>query len=400
MCDPHTHGRVIGWCPRQQEKSVEVEPVAAALAMTKSATPQLVKPLLSWYDGVRRDLPFRKTRDPYVIWISEVMLQQTQVSTMLPYFERWLRRFPDVGALARASEDDVLHAFQGLGYYSRARSLHRAARKVLEEHDGEFPSSAAGLRELPGIGPYSAGAIASIAFQERVPVVDGNVVRVLCRFFGWFGDPSRAPLKQRLWDTAAKLVPADRPGDFNQALMELGATHCAAKRPACLVCPLKQGCQARELGLTARLPETRKPPPVTEVKMAAALILDAGRVAVVKLLPSAARWASMWQFPNVEVGADETLESAAERAARELAELRIDAGSELTTVRHSVTRYRITLTALSCRLQKAARVPKANQRPLLVEELAWKRVRELQALAMPAAHRRLAQALAALRDAE
>ncbi len=361
------------------------------------AADAIAKPLLAWYDAVRRDLPFRKTRDPYAIWISEIMLQQTQVATMLPYYERWMQRFPTVRDLARAHEDEVLHAFQGLGYYSRARSLHRAAQAVMERHAGALPASAEELLGLPGIGPYSAGAIASIAFSERVPVVDGNVVRVLCRYFALFGDPSRAPLKQTLWSTARELVPRKRPGDFNQALMELGATLCTVKSPACAECPLSGGCQARERGLVERLPETKKPPAPTAVAMAAALIERAGRVAVVKLPPAAPRWAGMWQFPAVELRDGEALAAGAARAARELAALRAEVREELATVRHSVTRYRITLTAFACRSERRANARAVEAKPQLVEALAWRRVHELDALAMPAAHRRLAQALAARR---
>jgi A/G-specific adenine glycosylase len=351
---------------------------------------RVIRPLLSWYDQVRRDLPFRRTRDPYALWVSEVMLQQTQVSTVLPYFARWIARFPDVASLARASEDDVLHAWQGLGYYSRARSLRRAALAVVERFDGELPRSVDALLSLPGVGPYSAGAIASIAFGQRVPVVDGNVVRVLCRLFALRGDPGRAPLKHELWQKARELVPEERPGDFNQALMELGATVCSPRKPDCARCPLAAACQARSAGLVDTLPELPERPRATEVHMAAALVLRQGRVAIVKLKADAPRWGGMWQFPAVEVRAKERPEAAAVRAARELAGLGALAGQSLVRVKHSVTRFRITLDAFRC--QSTAIEPR---KPDGIEELRWRRPSELAAVAMPAAHRRIALSLLA-----
>ncbi|HWA77782.1 MAG TPA: A/G-specific adenine glycosylase [Polyangiaceae bacterium] len=357
----------------------------------RSARERISRPLLAWYDQVRRDLPFRRTRDPYAIWVSEVMLQQTQVSTVLPYFERWMQRFPNVTALARASEDEVLHAFQGLGYYSRARALRRAAQAVVERFAGELPKSVAELLSLPGVGPYSAGAIASIAFEARVPVVDGNVIRVLCRLFGLDGDPARAPLKQELWRIADELVPESRPGDYNQALMELGALLCTPKKPDCSACPLSRTCAANAAGNQESLPRLAPRPQVTEVHMAAALVFRAGRVAVVKLSADAPRWASMWQFPAVEVERGETPAAAAARAARKVAGVAAQVESEVARVKHSVTRYRITVDAFRC---LAAEHSDAAGKG--IEQLVWRKPAELTAIAMPAAHRRLARVAAEL----
>ena len=189
--------------------------------------------LLGWYDRERRDLPWRRTRDPYAVWVSEVMLQQTRVATVVDYYTRFMHRFPSLQALAEAAEDDVLKIWQGLGYYRRARALLAGARAVVAKHAGRLPAEPARLRELPGVGPYTAGAIASIAFGVREPVVDGNVTRVLCRLYALAGDPERAPLPQRIRRLASELVPAKRPGDFNQALMELGATLCTPRAPDC-----------------------------------------------------------------------------------------------------------------------------------------------------------------------
>jgi A/G-specific adenine glycosylase len=357
----------------------------------RSARERISRPLLAWYDQVRRDLPFRRTRDPYAIWVSEVMLQQTQVSTVLPYFERWMQRFPNVTALARASEDEVLHAFQGLGYYSRARSLRRAAQAVVERFAGELPKSVAELLSLPGVGPYSAGAIASIAFEARVPVVDGNVIRVLCRLFGLDGDPARAPLKQELWRVADELVPESRPGDYNQALMELGALLCTPKKPSCASCPLSSTCAASAAGNQEALPRFAPRPEVTEVHMAAALVFRAGRVAVVKLSADAPRWASMWQFPAVELEPGETPAAAAARAARQVAGVTARVEREVARVKHSVTRYRITVDAFRCLADERGAAAGKD-----IEQLVWRKPAELSAIAMPAAHRRLARLAAEL----
>jgi A/G-specific adenine glycosylase len=314
------------------------------------------------------------------------MLQQTQIRTALPYYERWMQRFPTISVLASASTDQVLSAFQGLGYYSRARSLLTAARAVVERFGGELPRSREELLSLPGIGPYSAGAIASIAFGERVPVIDGNVVRVLCRVFALRGLAERAPLKQELWRRAAELVPRARPGDFNQALMELGATVCTPRAPRCGECPLRGVCVARRKQLVESLPERSPRQAPENVKMAAALVSRGTRVAVVKLPESARRWAGMWQFPCVELARAEAARAAAERAALELLGLQASAGEILCTVKHSVTRFRITLDAYFCKA--------AARGALLHGEVAWKRPKELELLAMPAAHRRIASALA------
>lgn len=383
-----TRGRARPKSPAAERSIAAQDPAIAAALRENDAPAAFAGELLAWYDRERRDLPFRRTRDPYAIWVSEVMLQQTQVSTMLPYFARWMERFPDVSALARSSEHDVLHAFQGLGYYSRARNLRRAAQAIVEHHRGAMPSAYDELLALPGIGAYSAGAIASIGFGARVPVVDGNVVRVLTRVFAWRGDPKRAPLKTAVWQAAQELVPALRPGDFNQALMELGATICVPRRPNCFACPLARVCRARAAGVQEELPEPSAKPKTVEVRMAAALTIERGRVAVVQARADAPRWASMWQFPAVELEAGESAESGARRAAAALAGLRVRVDAPVQTVRHTVTHHRITLDAYACSREGRRTEPGAS-----VEALAWKRPAELTQLPMPSAHRRLASAL-------
>ena len=343
--------------------------------------------LLGWYTKHQRELPWRKSLDPYAVWVSEMMLQQTQVATVIPYFQRWMQRFPDVAALARAEESDVLHAWQGLGYYSRARNLRRAAQEMVRTHAGRVPELVTELRALPGIGPYSAGAIASIAYGHAEPLVDGNVIRVLSRLFALRGDPNRAPLKTGLWDLARDLVPKDRPGDFNQALMELGATVCTPRHPRCDVCPVAGHCLALQQQLVELLPELPARAKATPVHMVAALAQRGGRVLVTKLGPNAARWAGMWLFPNAEVGRTETPEAAVKRALKTSVGLDAEPTGIVCVVRHTVTRFRITLDAY--RTGPASGVAS----PLSVVEIAWKKPTELVQLAMPKAHRSIAERL-------
>ena len=214
--------------------------------------------LLAWWDAGHVDLPWRGTRDPYAIWVAEIMLQQTQVATVIPYYERWLAQLPAVADLAAASLDKVLKLWEGLGYYSRARHMHAAAQRVMREYNGRFPTTAAELQKLKGIGRYTAGAIASIAFDEAVPVLDGNVIRVLSRLTDLAEDVTQAATKKQLWQLAESLVPQERPGDYNQALMELGQQICQPARPLCLLCPLSELCLARQRGTQLERPV--KPP--------------------------------------------------------------------------------------------------------------------------------------------
>lgn len=343
--------------------------------------------LLGWYQKHRRELPWRSSKDPYAVWVSEMMLQQTQVSTVIPYFRSWMERFPTVTALANAEESDVLHAWQGLGYYSRARNLRRAAQQMLRVHDGRVPELVSELLALPGIGPYSAGAIASIAYGHAEPLVDGNVIRVLTRLFALRGDPNKAPLKAEIWARARALVPKNAAGDFNQALMELGATVCTPRNPRCDACPVATHCRALAHDLVEVLPELPARAKATPVHVVAAIASRGKRVLVTKLRPDAPRWAGMWLFPAAEVGSKETPEAAVARALSNAVGLHGQASGLLCVVRHTVTRFRITLDAY--RVNASAGVAKA----LTVSDCAWKAPHELGDLAMPKAHRQIAERL-------
>jgi A/G-specific adenine glycosylase len=357
----------------------------------------LVEPLLAWFARAARALPWRNTDDPYAIWVSEMMLQQTQVATVIPYFRRWMERFPTVRALAAATEEDVLSVWQGLGYYARARNLRRGAREVMALHGGVVPTDPDLLRALPGIGPYTAGAIASIAYNRPAPIVDGNVTRVLCRWFGLEGDPAKQPLRGRLWSLATELIPPGRARDFNPALMEWGATICLPGNPHCGECPVAAGCAARRTGRTGSLPESAPRPAVTAVRMAAAVVRRGEEVLVTRRGAAESRWAGMWQFPNDEVRQDESSAAAAVRALQEAIDVEAVPAGEDAPVRHSVTRYRITLHVHHFRVED----PPATDPCATAHEVAdavavadaggverrWARLEALSALPMPAAHR-------------
>ncbi|HUM10621.1 MAG TPA: A/G-specific adenine glycosylase [Myxococcaceae bacterium] len=255
--------------------------------------------LLRWYDAQARDLPWRRTRDPYAIWVSEVMLQQTQVSVVLPYWTAFLARFPDVGALARASLDEVLATWRGLGYYARARNLHRAAQAVVERHAGRLPRDVEALRALPGFGRYTVGAVASIAFGLGVPLVDGNVARVLARLFaveGATGEPAR---EKQLWSIAEALVEGERPGDWNQALMELGATVCRPEQPTCLLCPLRSRCAALAGGRVVEIPAPKVRGARRALHLAVAAVRKGDSVLLVRR-DGTGLFGGLWELPGVE----------------------------------------------------------------------------------------------------
>ena len=256
--------------------------------------------LLRWYDANRRDLPWRRTRDPYAIWISEAMLQQTRVETVIPYYERFLARLPDVTALAGAALEDVYELWAGLGYYSRARNLSKAAQDVVERYGGQIPADVEALRTLPGIGRYTAGAVASIAYDRPEPVVDGNVERVLARRLGLRGPVKEPATARRIWDEAARLARGPRPGDLNQALMELGATLCTPRAPACERCPLTRGCIARAAGDAEAIPRKAQRPAAKRERAAAVLLLRSGRALVVRR-PAGSLLGGFWELPGANL---------------------------------------------------------------------------------------------------
>ena len=339
---------------------------------------ELRSALLRWYDAHRRDLPWRRDADPYRVWLSEIMLQQTRVEFVRAYFERWLERFPTLQSLAAAPLDDVLKMWEGLGYYSRARNLHRAVREVAERWGGQVPADPESFRALPGVGRYTAGAVMSIAFGRPEPVVDGNVRRVFAR---WTDDP--APADPALWKLAGELVPGERPGDLNQALMELGATVCVPRNPRCGECPVRPFCAAFAAGTQNQRPQPKKSRPLPHEDTAVAVVEHAGKLLLVRR-PVDARLGGMWAFPAAVRVRSESVASCAERAVRDGLGVKVCAGAEIGLVEHGFTHVRVTYRAVRCGWVGG------EMRPLRYDAWAWAAPAELNGYALPVAQRRIA----------
>jgi A/G-specific adenine glycosylase len=306
----------------------------------------LRRQLLPWFRKNHRSLPWRETRDPYRIWVSEVMLQQTTVAAVVPYFQRFIAEFPTVSALASASESDVLKLWQGLGYYRRARHLHAAAQQLAARFGDDLPNDAEVWEELPGVGRYIRGAVLSQAFDRREPIVEANTLRVLSRLFAYRGDPRSGAGQRWCWHAAEAILPRKHCGDFNQAMMELGAIVCTPEQPKCETCPVRTACLARRENLTAQIPPKKAARELEAVREVSVVVRDGPRVLLVQIPPGAKRWAMMWEFPRGEAQPGEELHAAAERILKSTTGLRATIGAEVATVRHGVTRFAITLTAI------------------------------------------------------
>jgi A/G-specific adenine glycosylase len=315
-------------------------------------TVRIQRSLLQWYRANARDLPWRRTQDPYAIWLSEVMLQQTRVETVIPYFDRFLDEFPSVEALAEASEEQVLSLWSGLGYYRRARMLHEGAKAIAGR---PFPRTAAGLQQVRGIGRYTAGAVSSIAFGEASPLVDGNVARVVARLFGIEDDLRKPRGMARIWSIAETILVRDEPGAWNQALMDLGATVCTPRAPRCLLCPLASECQARAAGREQELPMmSRKVAPVVQRRVALAVQSDRAEVLLARR-SAAGIFAGMWEVPSLELAMGESHNVAADRLAVSVG-VTISAPEPCGEVVHVLTHRRLEVAIMRARLLKQ-RVP-------------------------------------------
>jgi A/G-specific adenine glycosylase len=314
--------------------------------------------LLAWFSARKRDLPWRRTKDPYRIWLSEIMLQQTRVAAVVPYFESFLTRFPDMQALARASDETVLSHWAGLGYYSRARNLLRAAQEIDARHGGRFPSEYDAALALPGIGRYTAAAVLSIAYDKPLAVLDGNVARVLARMGAVRGELRAPSLWRKLEATAQELLAPKTPGDWNQAMMELGATVCIPKSPKCGECPVAKWCRARKLGIAEQLPDTRRKHAKVRLTLAAAVLLDPrGRTLLVRRAGGdGALFSRMWQFPALETSADASSDLA--QHLREKFGVKVANGqmTQLKTARHSVTFREIRLMPFLIRVEHLSKI--------------------------------------------
>jgi len=361
--------------------------------------------LIGWFRQHRRDLPWRRTLDPYRIWVSEVMLQQTQVATALPYYERFVRRFPTVAALARATDQEVLKVWQGLGYYRRARNLHAAARAVVRNHGGRVPDDPAAFAALPGVGRYTAGAVMSIAFGRPLAALDGNAVRVIARWLAMTRCVDDAATRARLWAAAEMLVPKkgkegtvpltkkgtvpffrNAPGDWNQAVMELGSGVCLPRGPKCGECPVRRHCRAAARGIQDRIPKRRRRRPVPHIEVGAGIVWRRGRVLLCRRRADA-MLGGLWEFPGGKRRPSETIPACIRRELREECGLAVAVGEHLVDVTHTYTHLRVTLRCYHCRAGPG------RVRRLGCDAARWVRPGKIATYPLPAADVRILEAL-------
>lgn len=340
-------------------------------------TTEISPRLLSWYGKEGRVLPWRENRDPYRIWLSEIMLQQTTVAAVIPYYARFLQRFPTIESLAAAPLDDVISLWAGLGYYSRARNLHRGAQKIVSEHP-DFPDTLEGLLALPGIGRSTAGAILSIAFDKPAPILDGNVRRVLVRLFAWQEDPRSSRAEKQLWQWAEALTSNQHPHDYAQAIMDLGATVCVPRTPLCESCPLRELCQAFKQGCATLLPVARKQVKLPVRRQVALLVKSSGNY-LIRQRPTEGFLGGLWEFPVVEVSHEQ---DHRQTAVRLLADLGL-AGDvcEIGAVRHAYSHFKLELAVFRVEVEKKACVAEAG-------EYVWCSDDELKGLPLHGAHKK------------
>lgn len=350
----------------------------------------LVDAILKWFDKNARDLPWRRTSDPYGIWISEIMLQQTQVKTVIPYWNRWMQKFPNIEALAKAKPDEVLKHWEGLGYYSRSRNISHAAKIILSKHKGIFPHDFDEIIALPGIGPYTAGAICSIAFNQPAPILDGNIIRVLTRVFGIRTNPREARTNKRLWKLATDLVKQAGQvrhrhrhacSKFNQGLMELGATVCTPRNPQCAACPLRLHCTAFKKDLMAVLPNLRPHRDVQRCRVLAFVVVHENRF-LVRRRPAVGINAGLWEFPNLETPSRDDGTTTAAKFCLGFEPHQIQ---PLCNINHTITRSRIRLEVFTCRIEQRP--------PRLPRSIEWRSLSQLEELAFPSAHRKIVEML-------
>jgi A/G-specific adenine glycosylase len=348
---------------------------------------ELRRSLLTWYQYQGRNLPWRQTQDPYAIWVSEIMLQQTQVKTVVPYYHRWLEQFPTIAALAKAEQQEVLMIWQGLGYYARARNLHRAAQQIVADLGGQFPPDMAEALKLPGVGRTTAGGILSSAFHQPWPILDGNVKRVLARLVGLPVPPKNA--LSFLWKGSEQLLDPNEPKAFNQAIMDLGATLCTPKQPNCPCCPWSEMCQAHRFNLQSVLPmsETRAPLPHKLIGVAA-IWNDQGQVLIDKR-PQSGLLGGLWEFPGGKVEPNETIPECIVREIQEELGIAIAVLSPLITIEHAYTHFTVTLSVHHC-LHLSG-----EPQTLECDEVKWVGLDELDQYPFPTANQKI---IAALRE--
>ncbi len=352
------------------------------MKITKNKKERIHHCLLIWYDQHARELPWRENRNPYRVWVSEIMLQQTQVVTVVPYFQRFMEKFPDVAKLASSQLEEVYKIWQGLGYYSRARHLHQAAKQIVNKFSNQLPDNFPDLLSLPGIGRYTAGAILSIAYDQPTAILDGNVIRVLCRLFQIEEEPASSQVRNRLWGISEELVCRERPGDFNQALMELGAMVCTPKQPGCQECPLQSICRAKKSNNQGRLPVKRVKTKVPHYTIGIGVIQKGNRVLIGQRLPDGLL-GGLWEFPGGKQEAEESIEQTIVRECNEEMGIEIKPTEYLMTVKHAYSHFRVTLIVWICRHIKG------RARPLGCQQCRWIALGQLGEYPFPTANRKI-----------
>ncbi len=341
--------------------------------------------LLDWFKGNRRDLPWRQDRSIYRVWVSEVMLQQTRVDTVIPYFHRFMEAFPTIDLLAEADQENVLKFWEGLGYYARARNLHKAAGIVMEKFDGIIPDQPELFRQLPGVGPYIAAAVMSIACGHVIPVVDGNVLRAICRIFALEYDIAQPATRKKVAALLTEHIPDDRPGEFNEAMMELGATICTPASPGCDSCPIRHNCLAKQTNLVSELPIKSRKQPIPEYRIVVAVITDSSGRMLIQKRPENGLLGGLWEFPGGKVEKGETLPDALRRECMEELAVKVEVGKEIATIRHAYTHFKILLTAFHCTITSGT----------LTSELPfrWVTMEDITSLPFPKANHKIFPAL-------
>lgn len=340
--------------------------------------------LLTWFARSKRDLPWRRGYEPYEVWISEIMLQQTGMERAVSYFQKWITRFPSVPAVAEADLEEVLRLWEGLGYYNRARNIHKAAGIIRDEHQGRFPEEHKAILALPGVGKYTAGAIASIAFNQDIPLVDANVERVFARVFDIDTPVKSVRAGREIANLASALLPSGRAREFNEALMELGALVCRPGRPECALCPLQGMCESHRLGIVDERPIKSKKQEITHLHVASGVLVHQGRIFIQKRLEYGA-WPGLWEFPGGRIEKGETPEEAVVREFFEETEFQVVVRNPIRVIEHGYTRYRITLHTFYLSLSNG------NCDPVLhaAEKYRWVRPEQFTMHAFPAGHRKL-----------
>ncbi len=351
---------------------------------TKEEKKAIRRKILSWFEANQRDLPWRRNYDPYQVWISEIMGQQTQMERVVDYFTRWMEKFPDVIAVAEASERKILKAWEGLGYYSRAKNIHRTAKLLVQKYDGRIPEEPQQLRTLPGIGPYTAAAIASIAYNKPCPLLDANVERLFARLIDLGVPVKQAPAPEILRKLAEKLLPTNNARLFNQALMEFGALVCTPRNPACTTCTLVEFCRARRRKTVEQRPMAGKKTKKIDIIMACGIIRRNDAFYIQRRLADDV-WGGLWEFPGGRLKDDETPEQAVCREILEETEFSVFRLRPLATVVHHYTKYRVTLHGFTCSLRKSSETPVLHA----ADRYIWVPLSGLADFPFPAGHRKL-----------